>query len=69
MERHEQLTAEQERDLVQRPSPAEVPDINALIALLVDIDAWLGNGDGLMIEDVVDWREQLAKGLGAKPRE
>jgi len=69
MERHEQLTEEQERDTVRVSSPSQVVDINALIALLADIDAWLGNEDGLMIEDVEDWREQLAKGLGAKPRE
>ena len=46
-------------------SPVPHPvDVNALIALLLSMDDWLGNSEGLMIEDVVDWREQLAKGLG-----
>lgn len=38
----------------------------AFLALMASMDAWLGNEDGLMIEDVVDWRNQLAAALGKK---
>lgn len=37
-------------------------------AVLASMDEWLGNSEGLMIEDVIDWREQLAAALGKAPR-
>lgn len=36
-------------------------------ALLASMDEWLGNSEGLMIEDVVQWRDQLAAALGKEP--
>lgn len=43
-------------------------DVEKLTALLADMDEWLGNEDGLMIEDVVEWREQLAAAMGLPSR-
>ncbi len=37
----------------------------ALEALLASFDEWLGNSDGLMLEDVIAWREQLASAIGS----
>lgn len=41
----------------------------ALKALLASFDEWLGNDEGLMITDVIEWRDMLAKALGAKDHE
>ena len=32
--------------------------------VLAKMDEWLGNSDGLMIEDVVEWRNALAAAIG-----
>lgn len=48
--------------------PYCTPKRQALEALLASFDAWLGNSEGLMIEDVVAWREQLAAALDVPPR-
>ena len=45
------------------------PDVAAALEVLADIDAWLGNSEGLMIEDVVEWRDKLAAALGQPSRE
>lgn len=39
-----------------------------LLALLASMDEWLGNSEGLMIEDVIEWREMLAKAIGKPER-
>ena len=36
----------------------------ALLALLASMDEWLGNDKMLTNEDIIDWRDMLAKGLG-----
>ena len=41
-------------------SPSQVDE---LLRLLDSMDAWLSNSDGLDIEDVIAWREQLARAL------
>lgn len=39
-------------------------ELGRLLSLLASIDEWLGNSDGLMLEDVIEWRDQLGKALG-----
>ena len=46
-----------------------VVNADALAALLLAMDEWLGNEEGLMIEDVIAWREQLAVAIGQPSRE
>src|SRR5579872_6298732 len=38
-----------------------------ILRVLDSIDEWLGNSEGLMTEDVIAWREALAKPLGRRP--
>jgi hypothetical protein len=38
-------------------------------AVLASMNEWLGNDDGLMIDDIVEWRDQLASGVGIGPSE
>jgi len=45
------------------------PNIETLLELLALMDEWLGNEDGLMIEDVIKWRDRLASALGKGPRD
>ncbi len=35
-----------------------------LLDVLAAMDEWLGNSEGLMIEDVIEWRDLLAVALG-----
>jgi hypothetical protein len=42
---------------------------SSLCVLLASMDEWLGNEDGLMIEDIIGWRDRLALALGKGPRE
>ena len=39
-------------------------DRRALLALLAEIDEWLGNCEGLDTCDVIEWRDKLAAALG-----
>jgi len=38
------------------------------LRVLASMDEWLGNKEGLMIEDVIEWREALASALSQPPR-
>ena len=51
-------------DLMPDANQIAVVSISKLLQLLADLDEWLGNEDGLMIEDIIDWRNQLADALG-----
>ena len=46
-------------------SPSQVAELQAL---LWSMDTWLSNDEGLMNEDVIEWREQLARALGVEPQ-
>jgi hypothetical protein len=43
--------------------PTEQERAEGLLNLLASIDEWLGNGNGLMNEDIILWRDMLAKAL------
>lgn len=47
------------------PAPIDADKLNALLA---SMDAWIDNDEPLMIEDVFDWRDQLAAALHREPR-
>lgn len=64
----------------QRPCFDRLVDVEAVVRFvllrsdikvrltLAAIDEWLGNRDGLMIEDVIEWRKLLADAIGAGDR-
>lgn len=56
------------RKLEEKMAEADAVQRAPFVSLLADIDEWLGNRDGLMIEDVIRWREKLATAIGAEPR-
>jgi hypothetical protein len=39
-----------------------------LLALLASMDEWLSNSEGLLIEDIIEWRDRLAKAIGKPER-
>jgi hypothetical protein len=42
---------------------APIPASAALQDLMASMNEWLGNSEGLLIEDVVEWRDRLAAAL------
>src|SRR6266850_1271337 len=50
------------------PAAVAAAERHMLLDLLGSIDTWLGNGEGLLIEDVIAWRDRLAAALGKGPR-
>ena len=42
---------------------ADAETLRPLADLFASMNGWLSNSDGLMIEDVIDWRNQLAHAL------
>ena len=41
-----------------------IVSISQLLALLADMDEWLHNDEGIMNEDIIEWRDRLAVALG-----